>query len=136
MKGRKEEHRKHRETGGANEAEMDLRDKPEARTNAKKIDDAAEERKSGGRAEHKKHGGEVHHSSCKCAKCSGGKVMAKRRGGKAEHEEHKVEGEKAMHHAGRKPRKSGGRTGADSHPFSSARAGTAAPGRKVEMDMD
>lgn len=101
MKGRK-----HRETGGANEAEEDLKDKPEARTNAKKIDEEAEEmseRKSGGRAKRK----------------SGGKLVGK------------VEGEKHGMHAGRKPRKSGGRAGSDSNPFTSARSGKDAPGRTV-----
>ena len=45
MKGRK-----HREAGGVNEAEEDEKTKPEARTNAKKIDEEAEEKKHGGRA--------------------------------------------------------------------------------------
>lgn len=98
MKGRK-----HRGTGGANEAEEDLKDKPEARTDAKKIDSEAEEMKKGGRAK-RKHGG---------------KLLGK------------VEGEKGMHHAGRKPRKSGGRTGSDSNPFTSARSGKDAPGREL-----
>lgn len=98
MKGRK-----HRETGGANEAEEDLKSKPEARTNAKEIDEEAEERKHGGRTK-RKHGG---------------KLMGK------------VEGEKGAHHAGRKPRKSGGRTGSDGNPFTTARSGTDAPGRKL-----
>lgn len=44
----------------------------------------------------------------------------------------KVKGEKAMHHAGRKPRKSGGRAGSDMNPFSSALKGTAPKGRKLE----
>jgi hypothetical protein len=94
--------RKHRETGGANEAEEDVKDKPEPRTDAKKIDSEAEEMKKGGRAK-RKHGG---------------KLVGK------------VEGEKGMHHAGRKPRKSGGRT-SDANPFTSARKGEDAPGRKV-----
>ena len=98
MKGRK-----HRETGGSNEPEEDLKDKPEARTNAKKIDEEAEEMKKGGRAK-RKHGG---------------KMVGK------------VEGEKGHMHAGRKPRKSGGRTGSDSQPFTSARKGEDAPGRKL-----
>lgn len=98
MKGRK-----HRGTGGANEAEEDLKDKPEPRTDAKKIDSEAEEMKKGGRAK-RKHGG---------------KLVGK------------VEGEKGMHHAGRKPRKSGGRTGSDSNPFTSARSGKDAPGREL-----
>lgn len=44
----------------------------------------------------------------------------------------KVKGEKAMAHAGRKPRKSGGRAGSDQSPFSSALKGTPAQGRKLE----
>lgn len=44
----------------------------------------------------------------------------------------KVKGEKAMSHAGRKPRMSGGRTGSDGSPFSSALKGTPAKGRKLE----
>ena len=95
--------RKHRETGGANEAEEDLKSKPEARTNAKKIDDEAEEMKKGGRAK-RKHGG---------------KMVGK------------VEGEKAAMHAGRKPRKSGGKATSDANPFTSARSGKDAPGRTV-----
>lgn len=99
MKGRK-----HRGTGGVNEAEEDLKDKPEARTNAKKVDSEAEERKHGGRAK-------------------------RRHGGKAEM---KVEGH-AMHHAGRKPRKSGGRAGgSNSNPFSSARSGKNPPGHSTQ----
>lgn len=99
MKGRKG-----RGTGGVNEAEEDVKDKPEPRTNAKNIDEEAEEMKKGGRAK-RKHGG----------KSVG-----------------KVEGEKGMHHAGRKPRKAGGRTsGSDGNPFTSARKGKDAPGREV-----
>lgn len=98
MKGRK-----HRETGGANEAEEDVKDKPEARTDAKKIDAEAEEMKKGGRAKRKQ----------------GGKMVGK------------VDGEKSAMHAGRKPRKSGGRASSDANPFTSARKGEDAPGRKV-----
>jgi hypothetical protein len=81
---------------GSKEYEQDLKTKPEARTNAKKIDAAAEERKRGGRA--KKHVGDVKGEHCKP-------------------------------HAGRKARKSGGRTGSNMNPLSSAHAGTAAKGR-------
>jgi len=95
--------RKHRETGGENAAEEDLKDKPEARTNAKKIDAEAEEMKKGGRAK----------------KARGGKMVGK------------VEGEKGEMHAGRKPRKSGGRAYSDDNPFTSARRGNDAPGRKL-----
>ena len=98
MKGRK-----HKATGGVNEAEEDVKDKPEPRTDAKKIDSEAEEMKKGGRAK----------------RAHGGKMVGK------------VHGEKGAMHAGRKPRKSGGRTGSDSNPFTSARKGKDAPGREV-----
>jgi hypothetical protein len=105
MKGHKG-HRKHRETGGVNEAEMDLKDHPQ-RYNQSKVEDEAEERKHGGRT--KKH---------------------------AKHAAMKVHGKHAAHHAGRKPRKSGGRTSSDSHPFTSARHGTPPKGRKLEMEFE
>lgn len=95
--------RKHRGTGGENMAEEDVKTKPEERTNAKKIDSEAEEMKKGGRAK-------------------------RRFGGKSEH---KVEGEKAKMHAGRKPRKSGGRTGSDGNPFTSANKGKEPKGHKT-----
>lgn len=96
--------RKSRNTGGANEAEEDVKDKPEPRTNAKKVDEEAEEMKKGGRAK-RKHGGktEIGH----------------------------IEGKKAEAHAGRKPRKSGGRTGSDGSPFTTAKGGKDAPGRSL-----
>ena len=103
MKGRK-----HKATGGADEAAEDLKTKPEARTDAKKIDSEAEEMKKGGRAKRK-------------------------RGGKTEM---KAEGEKAKHHAGRKPRKNGGRTGSDSSPFSSARHGKNPSGRSEMSESE
>lgn len=95
--------RRSRATGGENEAEEDVKDKPEPRTDAKKIDSEAEEMKKGGRAK-RKHGGktEVGH----------------------------IEGHKPAMHAGRKPRKSGGRA-SDANPFTSAKTGKDAPGRKV-----
>jgi len=46
----------------------------------------------------------------------------------------KHEGEHAKHHAGRKPRKSGGRASSDTSPFTSARHGEAAKGRHVEPE--
>lgn len=103
MKGRK-----HKATGGENAADEDLKSKPEKRVNAPKIEDAAEERKSGGRAKRK----------------SGGKA------------EMKAEGEKAKHHAGRKPRKNGGRTGSDGMPFSSARHGKNPSGRSEMAESE
>jgi hypothetical protein len=142
---REHEHheRHHRETGGRNDAEEDLRDKPEARTNAKKIDDEAEEKKRGGRAK-RKRGGEVrkHHvdHEGRLMKKHGGeaeKRHERKRGGRMpEHAKHvEVHGEHEKHRADRKPRKDGGRTGADEHPFSSARKGTLPTGRK-EMQME
>ncbi len=94
--------RRSRATGGTDEAEEDVKDKPERRNNAPKIEGAAEEMKKGGRAK-RKHGGktEVGH----------------------------IEGKKEHMHAGRKPRKSGGR--ADSNPFTSAKSGKDAPGRSM-----
>lgn len=94
--------RRSRATGGENEAEEDLKDKPEARTNAKKIDEEAEEMKKGGRAK-RKHGGKT--------------------------EVGRIEGKKPEMRADRKPRKSGGR--ADTNPFTSAKTGKNAPGRKL-----
>lgn len=48
----------------------------------------------------------------------------------------KVHGEGAKHHAGRKPRKSGGRTGSNMNPLSSAAAGHPAPGRNVPGSLN
>lgn len=116
MKGHKGHHhgRKHRESGGVNEAEMDVHSKPESRVHAPKITDEAEAatgKKHGGRAK-RKHGGKLHHMK---------------------HVGH-VEGEHAKHHAGRKPRKSGGRASSDTSPFTSARHGEAAKGRHLEPE--
>jgi hypothetical protein len=65
----------------------------------------------------------------KPVKYTGGKpeeeAMQRRAGGK-------VHG-KASHRADRKPRKSGGRAGSDSSPFSSARNGTAPAGHKAQL---
>ena len=47
----------------------------------------------------------------------------------------KVKGEKAKMHAGRAARKSGGRTGSNMNPLSSAAKGTAAPGRDVSGSL-
>lgn len=141
MKG----HRKHRNTGGVNEAEMDLRDKPEARTNAAHIDHEAEERKHGGHVKrHKrKHGGMIHKegfgpesepTSGRAKRKRGGHVLHHHMG----HVKHvgDVHGEHAKHHAGRKPRKSGGRAYSDSNPFTSAAHGKAPKGRTLDMEMD
>lgn len=55
-------------------------------------------------------------------------AVEKKKGGK-------VSGAKSKANAGRSARKSGGRTGSNMNPLSSAHAGTNAPGRKV-MDIE
>lgn len=55
--------------------------------------------------------------------------MHAKRGGKVKKHVGKPEGGKAMHHAGRKARKSGG--AAENTPFTTANAGTPARGRKL-----
>lgn len=58
----------------------------------------------------------------------------RKRGGRAKKHVGKLHGAAAMAHAGRKARKSGGRTmGSDKSPFSSAKAGTAPKGRKLDV---
>jgi len=106
MKGHKGRH--HKATGGVNEAEQDLKSKPEERNNAKKEFHEAEERKHGGRAK-RKHGGHVKH-------------------------EMKVEGHHGKHHAGRKPRKHGGKTSGNIFAFT-AHKGTPPKGHTDEMGM-
>ena len=147
--------RNHRATGGVNEAEMDLRDKPEARTDAKLIDAEAEERKHGGHVKHRrtarrhggmaKHVGAMHGEHAKHLDAEaeerkhGGHVKhrraARRHGGMAKHVG-AMHGEHAKHHAGRKPRKAGGKVGSDVNPFTSARHGTPPKGRTLDMEMD
>ena len=131
--GHKEHHhRERRNTGGANEAEEDLKTKNMRYTAHSNVNDEAEERKHGGRLK-RRHGGEVHHSSCKCHKCMGGE--AKKHGGEAKKHVGHVEGEHAKKHGGRMPRKAGGRAGADMHPYSTAAKSTPAPGRKLDEEM-
>jgi hypothetical protein len=108
----KNRHKKHRAAGGPTvgdkEYEADLKDKPK-RYNQSKVEDEAEERKHGGRAK-RRHGGMVKHLG-------------------------KVHGVKPHHHAGRKPRKSGGRAGSNYSPLSSAHKGSGPVGHKdVEED--
>ena len=50
-------------------------------------------------------------------------------------EERKNGGKAGKKHAGRKPRKAGGRVGSNNMPLSSAHAGTSAKGRKA-LDID
>lgn len=54
-----------------------------------------------------------------------GPAKARKSGGK-------VSGDPAYKHGGRMPRKSGGRTGSNMNPFSSARTGNAPAGRKTD----
>jgi len=53
-------------------------------------------------------------------------------GGRAKKHVGKMHGGDAKHNAGRKARKSGGRTGSNMNPLSSAHAGTPPKGHKVE----
>lgn len=55
----------------------------------------------------------------------------RKRGGKVKKHIGKAEGGAGMMHAGRKPRKSGGRAGSNASPLSSAHAGTQAKGRNT-----
>ena len=110
--------RKHREEGGV--VDKDESPKDVYAGKGSHVEKEADERKRGGRAK-RKHGGMVHHEA--------GKHM-----GHAKHVG-KVEGHMPKAHAGRKPRKSGGRAGSDRNPFSSAKSGSDAMGhRTVEMD--
>lgn len=111
MKGHKG-HKGHKAHGGhvgANEAEMDLKSKPEERNNAHKVFAEAEEKKRGGRAK-RKHGGHV------------------------KHHEMKVEGHHTKHHAGRKPRKHGGKADGNIFAFT-AHKGAAPKDHTVEMGI-
>lgn len=112
MKGRAK-----REEGGRNLAEADEKDRPMKYTADSNVQRESEERKKGGRAK-RKAGGIVHHEKMDTLK----------------HAKHvgKVHGEMAKHHAGRSPRKDGGRTGS---PFSAAHKGENPAGRK-EMDVE
>ena len=120
MKGRKHKAAGGQAEHGDREYEKDLATKNMRYTYQSHVEDEAEEKKRGGRAK-RKHGGMVHHEA--------GKHM-----GQAKHVG-KVEGHMPKAHAGRKPRKSGGRAGSDRNPFSSAKSGSDAMGhRTVEMD--
>ena len=107
-------HRKHKAHGGEmdspakgrDEWEEDLKSKPTRYDNAPNVEGEAEKRKRGG---HVKKGHKKHVG--------------------------KVHGMHAMHHAGRKPRKAGGRAGSDMSPLSSAHAGTE-PREHKDKDID
>lgn len=133
MAKREEERHEHRDTGGRNTPEEDLRTAPESRVNAPKITREAEEKKRGGRAK-RRRGGKMEHRE---ERAEGGIVHHEHDAHMA-HAKHvgEVKGEHARHHAGRKPRKEGGRTGSDAAPFSSARRGVDPPGRKEQNEYD
>jgi hypothetical protein len=126
MKGHKEHHhRKHKAEGGANtgvkEWEEDLKEKPTDYTAKNHVAEEAEEKKHGGRAK-RKRGGHVHHehkSNLKYAKHLG-----------------HIEGEAHKTHAGRRPRKAGGRAGSNFSPLSSAHAISGATVHKTESGID
>jgi hypothetical protein len=88
-------------------------------TNESNVPGEAKAKKHGGRAK-RKHGGHVMHHHMGHVKHVGA-----------------VHGAAAHHHAGRKPRKAGGRakSGSDSSPLSSAHKGTLPHGHK-DMDID
>lgn len=95
--------------------------KPMDYTAKNKVAGEAEEKKRGGRAK-RKHGGGIHKHHEK--------------GEHMKHAKHigNVHGKRHVH-AGRAPRKSGGRTGSNFSPLSSAHAGTAPRGHKT-VDID
>ena len=115
MKGK----HKHKATGGANEPEEDVKDSPKDRSAPNNIGSEAEQMKKGGRT--------------KRASGGGLKNKPKREGfGPEKHgTETDVAGVQPNKHAGRKPRKSGGKTTSDESPFTSARMGKDAPGRSL-----
>lgn len=131
MKGHKAHHHAHhaRKHGGkaehhgeglagVAEYKQDERTHPMSYTAHDNVAKEAEAKKRGGRTK-RKHGGHVMHHHSGHVKHVGA-----------------VHGHAAKHHAGRKPRKSGGRASAESNPFSAARHGTAPKGRKLEMEME
>ena len=112
MKGRKG-----KAMGGMDEADEDLKTKPEERVKAKE-EGEAEEKNAGGPVAKRKTGGPV-------------AAKARKRGGRTEL---KVGGAAPMASAARKPRKSGGRSYSDSNPFTSASGpGKKPPGHSTEF---
>jgi hypothetical protein len=146
----KHHERHHRATGGENEAEMDLKEKPESRTNAKNIDKEAEERKRGGRAKRRAGGGvgsKPYDRKVAGKKKQDGEGFSlqnertkRKHGGTAKHHEAHhvghVHGEHAKHHAGRKARATGGQAASERNPFTTAAKGHPPKGRKLDMEMD
>jgi hypothetical protein len=110
---------KHRKEGGevespkrgVDEAEEDLKKKNERYTPDVNVEDEAEAKKA-------KKGGRI----------------KRRRGGEVKHVG-EVKGEEHKHHAGRRARKAGG-AACEADPFTSARHGTPATGRKLEKETE
>ena len=100
---------------GVDEADQDLKHKHMDYTANSNVAKEATAKKRGGRTM-RKHGGHVHHEH----------------GEDMKHAKHlgSIHGEHGGHHAGRKPRKSGGRLGGNE--WASAQHGTLPKGRKVE----
>lgn len=130
MKGHKgHHHERHHKYGGGGafaqetphtgekEWEGDIKDKVDRRNHAPVIEDEAEKRKAGGRAKRKAGGMVKHHEA--------GKHL-----GHAKHVGLVAHGAEAHHHAGRKPRKAGGRAGSNANPLSSAHNGVLPPHHK------
>lgn len=135
-------HAKHRATGGVNEAAEDLKSKNERYTYQSHVNDEAEERKHGGRAKRKRGGHVMHEGYGPEHEATSGRAKRKH-GGHVKHVhmghvKHvgAIHGEHGAHHAGRKPRKSGGRATSDANPFTSARHGTPPKGRNLDMEME
>ena len=132
MKGRK--HHKHRDTGGANEAEADLKEDPADRSRPGPGGPKTGEENVGKEAREKKHGGKVKRHKRKL----GGKIVPHTGGKIPGKEVGVVEGPEPPRHAGRKPRASGGKTGragsgSDKSPLSSAAMGKAPTGHKQQF---
>lgn len=87
------------------------------------------QREAGGVAEYKEDMAKTPPSRTADAEPILSAARERKRGGKAV----KMHGKAAAHHAGRKPRKSGGRAGSNMNPLSSAHAGTPAKGRHVKQ---
>lgn len=130
--------RKEKATGGVNEAVEDEDRKNQRYTYQSKVNDEAEEKKHGGstKRRHHKRGGKASGGMSHKEGFGPENETTKKRGGEVKRKEVEMHGEHAKHHAGRKPRKSGGRASSDQNPYSSARSGTEAKGRSVEMEME
>lgn len=95
--------------------------RPRDYTAKNNVEDEAEEKKRGGRTK-RKHGGGIHKHHEKGEHMKHAKHVGHVHGGRHTH-------------AGRAPRKSGGRTGSNFSPLSSAHAGTPPRGHKT-VDID